>query len=101
MASCSNDNSVKIWDNNGKLLNKLEGYTSWVTDISITSNEKYIVSSSIDKMIKIWDLQTSKLVQNLEGHEHWVLCVSLSPNGDFIASGSRDKKVKIWNINTS
>ena len=39
----------------GLLINTLTGHTSWVTSVAISSDNKYIISGSDDKTIKIWN----------------------------------------------
>ena len=59
------------------LIMTLEGHTSPVRSIAITSDNIKIVSGSDDKTIKVWDLNNGKLLNTLEGHSsevHSVAC---------------------------
>ena len=75
--------------------------------VSIKFNEKYVITSSRDRTIKVWDftmLCTKGGVQAtaiqplhiLHGHEGAVNSVDLL--GDIVVSGSGDHTVKIWNV---
>ncbi len=65
---------------------------------SVAINNKFIISGSYDKTIKIWDINTGKEVETLKGHTDSVLSVAIKD--DYIVSGSSDKTIKIWDINT-
>ena len=50
----------------------LEGHTSSITSITITSDNKYIISGSDDKTIRIWNLLEKRQEIVLEGHNDTV-----------------------------
>ena len=63
--------------------------------LSLKDLKRYLVSSSRDKTIKIWDFETNKCIRRLEGHTEEVKCLGVLSNGQII-SGSFDKSIKIW-----
>ncbi|MEO1446477.1 MAG: WD40 repeat domain-containing protein, partial [Cyanobacteria bacterium J06635_11] len=56
----------------------------------------FLVSSSIDQTIRVWEVATGTCQKVLAGHENWVMAVAISPNGQWIASGSADHTVRLW-----
>ena len=59
LASCSYDNTIKIWDlTNFKEINTLIGHKGSVFYLVFLPNEN-LASGSWDKTIKIWDLTNS------------------------------------------
>ena len=83
------------------ILADLEGHLHSTWSVSFSPDGRYVASSSQDKTVKIWEIQTNKCVSTLEGHDDSVLSVSFSPDGRYVASASTDKTVKIWEIQTN
>ncbi len=71
-----------------------------IKNTKITPNNNYVVSSSADDKIKIWDISTGTLIRTISGHTGDVNSIDLSPDGTKIVSGSEDKTCKIWDLNT-
>ncbi|WP_052330820.1 WD40 repeat domain-containing protein [Rivularia sp. PCC 7116] len=78
----------------------LEGHKNKVSSISFSSNNKFLVSGSYDKTVKIWYLKTGEVIHTLTGHTRKVEAVSFSPNSNIVASGSADKTIKLWDVKT-
>jgi WD40 repeat protein len=99
IASASADGTVKLWNQQGKLLNTLRNHSSIVTDIAFSPDGKTIASASADGTVKLWNSQ-GKLIQTLKENKPKlaaVLAIDISPDGQTIATANDDKTVKIWN----
>ncbi len=59
-----------------------------------------MASSSGDKSIKLWSIDSQKEVSTLSAHSSSVTSVALSSDGKYLASGSDDKTVKLWSIDS-
>jgi WD40 repeat protein len=66
--------------------------------VSISPDGKTLASGSLDKTIKLWNLETVQEIRTLNGHSDSVYSVSISPDGKTLASGSLDKTIKLWNL---
>ena len=110
IASGSRDFSIKVWNIADNTLfytlekfniNKpeivLQGHEDEITCIEITNDQKYIVSASADKTIKIWNLLQKKLVYTIKEHSDKVNSVAISNDGMHIISSSNDI-IKIFNM---
>ncbi|WP_055074966.1 WD40 repeat domain-containing protein [Pseudanabaena sp. 'Roaring Creek'] len=97
IASGSFDNSIKLWNLEGKELQTLTGHSNGVRSVAFSPDGKTIASGSFDKSIKLWNLEGKEL-RTLTGHSNAVLSIAFSPNGKTIASSSSDKTIKLWNL---
>ena len=64
--------------------------------LNLTNLSRYLASSSIDKTIKLWDLETNECTRTLEGHTEQINGIEVLAKGHLI-SGSDDKSLKVWN----
>ena len=95
LASCSDDNTIKIWNRkNGELLYDLTGHNNWVMALAILPNE-YLASGCLDGSIKIWDLKEKKLLRTFKDHLCSVYSLLVLPNRRLV-SASWDDTIKIW-----
>ncbi|NEP13436.1 MAG: hypothetical protein F6K14_25165 [Symploca sp. SIO2C1] len=97
LASASDDNTIKLWNQEGKLLQTIEGHEGWVYGVAISPDGKTIASVGEDQTVKLWNLDGS-LRKTLKGHTDEVWGVAISTDGKIIASASADKTIKLWNI---
>ena len=77
-----------------------KGHSGVMLAVAYSFDGKYIASASMDKTIKIWEVETGRLLRTLTGHTDHVYSVSYSPDGKYIASGSNDNTIKIWEVAT-
>jgi WD40 repeat protein len=69
----------------------LKGHSELVRAVAISPDGHILASSSADKTIKLWNLETGKLLYTLEGHSSLVISVAFSPDGTTLASTSNTK----------
>ena len=78
-----------------KIIEKIDLHDSVITDICIIKN-KYLATSSWDKMIKFTEIEGYKTGKVFSGHKDYVF--SLTLRNDQLFSSSRDKRIRKWNI---
>jgi len=82
----------------------LTGHSHFISDLDLSQDSRYALSSSWDGTIRLWSLKTATTRKTLsaggdaDGHKKDILTVAFSPDNRQIASGSMDKAVKLWNI---
>ena len=81
-----------------KLINTLEGHTDWIYSVAISPDNTKIVSGSLDRSIRVWNIESGNLINTLEGHTYWVISVAINPDNKKIVSRSYDNTIKIWDI---
>ncbi|ERF69663.1 Coatomer subunit beta [Endocarpon pusillum Z07020] len=103
-ASACLDRTVKIWNLGSNHPNfTLEAHeTKGVNHVDYypQSDKPYLLTTSDDKTVKIWDYTTKALIATLEGHTSNVSFACYHPELPIIISGSEDGTIKIWHANT-
>ncbi|MHB8598589.1 MAG: WD40 domain-containing protein [Ktedonobacteraceae bacterium] len=83
----------------GAPLQTYHGHTDGVWSVAFSTDTTFLVSSSDDQTIRIWNVATGQCLQTLR-HAHRVRSVALSPDDALLASGSDDHTICIWNAKT-
>lgn len=103
-ASACLDRSIKIWSigsptpNFTLLAHDAKGVN--YVDYYPQADKPYLITTSDDKTIKIWDYQTKSCIATLEGHLSNVSFAIFHPELPLIVSGSEDGTIRFWNSNT-
>lgn len=69
-----------------------------ITSIAISPDDRLVAAGSLDKIVRVWDLQTAQEIEKLQGHKDSVYSVTFTPDGQKIVSGSLDKTLRVWDI---
>ena len=59
-----------------------------------------IVSCSLDKKIKLWNLETNECLRTFNGHTQAVRSLEISFDKSNLYSGSSDKTLRVWVISS-
>ncbi len=104
----SRDAHLSIWEKNNTdylLQHTIPAHLFTINDLSISPNQKWLVTASRDKSLKIWEVKSLKLLKvidplkpNSNAHKHSVNTLLWTSFNDYIISGSDDKTIKIWKI---
>ena len=98
LLSSSRDKSVLVWqlthsssagedDSYGYARRALRGHSHFVSDVVISSDGAFALSSSWDSELRLWDIATGKTTRRFVGHEKDVLSVAFSVDNRQIVSG--------------
>jgi WD40 repeat protein len=67
-----------------------------VASVAFSPEGARLVSGSVDKTVKVWDVELGQEVLTLRGHTGLVTRVVLSPDGTLLASACLDGIIRIW-----
>jgi len=102
LAAALDSGWIELYDlSTGKMMGALEGQsTSEVWTVCFSPDGNNILSGSLDRAIRVWDVRERECKWALRGHDEWVNGIAVSSNGTTIVSGSGDKTVRVWDTKT-
>lgn len=80
----------------GRLIYSLKRHSDAITDIVLSSDDRTLVSTSLDKTIRLWDLYQGQLIHTEEAQLN--LVVAASPNNRYIVTGNERGNIKLWRV---
>ncbi|UFP93146.1 caspase family protein [Gloeobacter morelensis] len=76
-------------------INRLEGHSDFISQVSFSSSRKLMASASWDRTIRLWQLDGMP-IKILKGHANNVTSVCFSPDGEFMASADDRGSIYLW-----
>ena len=73
-------------------------HTSYVLGLVFSPDSDTLVSSGMDRVVRLWSAADWQLLRTLEGHTQSVNSIALSPDGTTLATGSTDASVRLWSF---
>ncbi|MDP4796397.1 MAG: c-type cytochrome, partial [Rhodospirillales bacterium] len=82
----------------GALIDKLERHLMGITALSLSPDGKRLLSASIDKSIRLWDLEKMTEVSKIIVHDGQVFDVQFSPDGRHALTAGKDGYIIDWDL---
>ncbi|ORX92914.1 Utp12-domain-containing protein [Basidiobolus meristosporus CBS 931.73] len=110
LASGSKDTDLIIWDVVGEVgLYRLKGHKDMITSLKFmtrggsrtndsVNTAGYLLSSSKDTLVKLWDLATQHCVETLVAHRSEVWSFDLTEDQKMLITGGGDNELRVWRI---
>lgn len=102
LATCGNDNMVKIWDlETFKLKKVLEGHTNFVYSVKFSKRDSNtLLSCGEDRSLIVWDIEAGQAADVVVTPAISVWCLESISNGD-VAIGTSDGCLRIFSTNAA
>ena len=94
----ADDGLIRIYDcDTTEMIKEIKAHTDFIRSLAIHPTLPYVLSSSDDKLIKLWDWEKGWICGRVfEGHERYVMQVTFNPkNLNTFASASLDGTIKV------
>ena len=107
-AAGQKDGKIQFYDaSSGKHQKGLIGHSSQnngenkdIWSLAFSKDGSLLASGSIDKTVRLWDIENRKQIAKFSLHESWITAVAFSTDGDILASGDAEKKIILWDTKT-
>ena len=85
----------------GNVVRRFKGHEREIPKIACIYKSSQFLSASGDKMVMMWDLQSSSQPrQQFSGHTMVVTGLTVSPDSSQLYTGSRDNTLLLWDVGT-
>ncbi|XP_053564745.1 protein Atg16l2 isoform X2 [Bombina bombina] len=91
--AASYNGAVHLWKLDGRPNESLTGHTGKVTAAKFTMLQHRVVTCSLDRTIREWDLQKAACIRNISTPS---FCSDVVCSDYCIVSGHHDKKIRFW-----
>ncbi len=74
----------------------LGAHNARVTALALSADGRRVVSGSLDKSVRLWDIESAGVLFTLPGNTEEVTALAFNPQGTRIVGAAKDMLVRIW-----
>src|SRR5919197_2319151 len=93
-------NDLTYWKTDAREVKTFRGHTHGVWTVAYSVDGQMLASGGVDRLVRIWDIETGRLLRSLRGHTHDVRAALYTPDGQTLITGSDDRTIRLWNPRT-
>lgn len=102
----ADDLLVKLWSAiDGRLLATFRGASAEITDIAVNLDNTLLAAGSLDRILRVWDMQTGAPVAVLTAHTGMITSVNFCPSPSrelkYLVTTSTDGSIAFWQYTTA
>ena len=94
----ASDGSIHLITPEGNQEFFVTGHNNWVLDIEWHPNGQWFASSSWDKTVRVWSVDTGREIQRLIAHNQMVRSVTWIEELPVLISAGEDGKIIVWDV---
>ncbi|EST09235.1 WD40 repeat [Kalmanozyma brasiliensis GHG001] len=101
LASGGKDRRVCIWritPSSDTFLKTLSGHKDAITALSFRLGSHELLTASLDRTLKLYDISQLSYIETLFGHQESVLSLSCLSAETAVSAGGRDRTCRFWKI---
>jgi WD40 repeat protein len=83
----SGEGEMRVWQT---------GHSDRILDVVVAPDGRLAATASIDRSIRLWNIEKGNEVRVLAGHEGWVFSVRFSRDGTRLLSAAGDRTIRLW-----
>jgi WD40 repeat protein len=72
------------------------GHSGHLYSVCFSPDADYVLTGSLDRTARLWELETGREVGRFEGHAGDVTSAAFSPDGRYVLTGSLDLTARLW-----
>ncbi len=91
---------LDYWRGGTREIKTFRGHTHGVWTVAFAPDGLTLASGGVDRLVRIWDIESQRLLRSLRGHTHDIRRVLFTPDGQTLVSGSEDRTIRLWNPKT-
>lgn len=92
------DNTVLLCPMGQAQCQVFEGHGNRVQGVAFSSDGKQLISASLDKSIKIWNVDTGHCVHTLPDTQRQLMALALDPTSNALAAAERNGPIRLWDL---
>jgi WD40 repeat protein len=91
---------LEYWKAGSREIKTFRGHTHGVWTVACSPDGLTLASGGVDRLVRIWDIETGRLLRSLRGHTHDIRAALYTPDGQMLITGSEDRTIRLWNAKT-
>lgn len=103
IVSGGQDGQIRVWrvqDDKVESPRVFSGHTKPLTQLAVSADDKFIVSSSLDCTLRLWDLVTGESSQPFADDTKEIIMLARTRDGKRLVTGDRTGNLHIWDFET-